>query len=135
MTEAVENSNQAYIAMLAPGTQVKRLEHYKGTCAFCRKIDGMVFEVVDPSVPDKDPWTQVWVGKTNIGLSAAPRKRVNGVLVERAAADMWIPAAGVQHPHCRGSWLPTIQDQAGDDPAFGDWLRAKLGTKNTGSAA
>lgn len=129
VTEAVENSNQAFIATMKPGSKVKRLEHYRNACAFCRKIDGMVLEVVAPDAPDKDWWKQVWTGKTNIGRSASPRKRVGTDLIEREPHELWAPAAGVQHPHCRGRWLPTIEDQPGDDPAFGDWLRAALGKK------
>lgn len=130
VTEAGEAANQGFIATLQPGAKVKRLEHYKGACAFCRKIDGMEFDVVAPDAPDKDGWTQVWVGKSNVGRSAAPRKRVGPVLVERDPHELWWPAAGTQHPHCRGRWLPVLQDEPGDDPEFGAWLRAKLGKKN-----
>lgn len=130
VTEAVENANQSYIAMMAPGDKVKRSEHYTGACSFCRKIDGMVFEVVDPGNPDKDGWTQVWVGKTNVGRSAAPRQRVDGVLIERDPSQMWWPAAGAQHPSCRGFWLPEIKPDPGDDPAFAEWLRVNLSAKS-----
>jgi len=130
VTESVENSNQGYIAMMSPGDHVKRGEHYTGACAFCRKIDGMVFEVVEPGAPDKDGWKQVWPGKTNIGRSAAPRQRVDGVLVERDPDQMWWPASGVQHPSCRGFWLPEIKPEPGDDPAFAEWLRINLSAKH-----
>ena len=130
VTEAVENSNQGYIAMMSPGDHVKRAEHYTGACAFCRKIDGMTFEVVEANAPDKDGWKQVWPGKTNIGRSAAPRARVGGVLVERDPDEMWWPAAGTQHPSCRGFWLPEIRPEAGDDPAFAEWLRLNLSPKH-----
>lgn len=130
VTEAGENQNQGYVASLVAGTKVRRLEQYRGACPFCRKIDGKVMEVVAPGAPDKDGETQIWVGKTNVGRSAAPRKRQGGVLIERQPDEMYWVAAGVQHPHCRGSWLPVIEDQPGDDPEFGDWLRATLGKKS-----
>jgi hypothetical protein len=129
VTEAGENANQGCIASLKAGTKVRRLEQYKGACPFCRKIDGRVMEVVDPGSPDKDGETQVWAGKTNVGRSAAPRRRQGGVLIERQPEEMWWIAAGTQHPHCRGSWLPVIEDRPGDDLAFGDWLRETLGKK------
>lgn len=129
LTEAGENQTQGYIASLKPGSRVRRIEQYKGACPFCRKIDGRIMEVVDPGAPDKDGDTQIWTGKTNVGRAAAPRRRVGGVLVEREPQEMWWVAAGVQHPHCRGSWVPVIEDRPGDDPAFGDWLRATLAKK------
>jgi hypothetical protein len=126
VTEAGENQNQGYVASLQPGAKVRRLEQYRNACPWCRKIDGMVFEVVDASDPDKDGEKAIWVGKTNIGRSAAPRKRMGGQLIEREPHEMYWVAAGTQHPHCRGSWLPVIEDRPGDDPEFGDWLRATL---------
>lgn len=130
LTEAAENQNQGYIAALKPGSKVKRLEQYRNACPFCRKIDGTIMEVVDASAENKDGDTQIWPGKTNIGRSASPRRRQGGILVERDPEEMWWIAAGVQHPHCRGSWLPVIDDQPGDDPDFADWLRNTLGNKN-----
>lgn len=129
VTEAGENANQGYIASLKPGTFVKRMEHYKNACPFCRKIDGMVLEVVEPNAPNKDGWKQVWVGKNNVGRSAAPRKRVGTDLIEREPHELYWPPAGLAHPNCRGRWLPTIQDRPGDSKEFGDWLRATLGKK------
>lgn len=129
LTEAAENQNQGYITSLKPGTKVKRLEQYRNACPFCRKIDGTVMTVVDPATPDKDGDTQIWPGKTNIGRSASPRRRQAGTLVDRTPDDMWWIPAGVVHPHCRGSWLPVIEDKPGDDPDFGDWLRNTLGNK------
>lgn len=130
VTEAVENSNQGYIAMLDPGDKVRRQEHYTGACSFCRKINDMVFDVVDTDHPDKDGWTQVWVGKTNVGRSAAPRARVGGVMVERDPSEMWWPAAGAQHPFCRGFWTRELSAEHGDDPAFAEWLRVNLSAKS-----
>lgn len=130
VTEAGEAANQGYIASLPSGKKVKRLEQYKNACPFCRKIDGMVLEVVPADTPYKDDWTMVWPGKTNVGRSAAPRRRQGALLIAREPEEMWAPAAGVQHPHCRGRWLPTIEDAPGDDPEFAEWLRATLGKKN-----
>jgi hypothetical protein len=133
VTEAVEASNQGFIASQKPGSKVKRIEQYKGACPFCRKIDGMVLEVVPASQPYKNDWTMVWTGKTNVGRSAAPRRRQGGLLIAREPEEMWAPAAGAQHPHCRGRWLPTIEGEPGDDKEFGDWLRATLGGKSNGT--
>lgn len=129
VTEAGENANQGFVASQKPGTKLKRLEQYKSACAFCRKIDGKIVEVVAADSPNKDGDTMVWPGKTNIGRSAAPRKRVGDALVEREPDERWWIAAGVQHPHCRGRWLPVVQDQPGDDTEFGDWLRQLMEKK------
>lgn len=127
VTEAGETLNQGYIANLAPGTKVKRIEQYANACAFCRKIHEKIATVVSPDKPDKDGETEIWVGKNNIGRSASPRKRVGDTLVNRTADEMyWLPA-GLAHPHCRGRWVPVIQGLPGDDPEFGDWLRKTLG--------
>lgn len=126
VTEAVEAQNQGYIASVPRGTRVKRIEQYRNACAWCRKIDGTVMTVVDPADPDKDGATQVWPGKTNVGRSAAPRKRLGDLLIEREPHELWWPAAGAQHPHCRGRWLPTLEQRPGDDPDFAEWLRNTL---------
>jgi hypothetical protein len=127
VTEAGETMNQGYIANLAPGTKVRRIEIYASACAFCRKIHNRIATVVSPNKPDKDGETEIWVGKNNIGRSASPRKRVGDTLVNRTPDEMyWLPA-GLAHPHCRGRWVPVIQDLPGDDPEFGDWLRVMLG--------
>ncbi len=83
-------------------------------------------EVVDPAREDKDPETMIWSGKTNVGRSASPRKRVGQVLKEREPVEMWQVPVGLVHPHCRGRWIPTIQDRPGDSTEFGDWMRARL---------
>lgn len=129
VTEAVEAQNQGYIASVPRGTKVKRVEQYRSACGWCRKIDGLVMTVVDPAEPDKDGGTQVWVGKTNVGRSAAPRKRLGDLLIEREPEEMWHVAAGAQHPHCRGRWIPTMDVQPGDDPEFAEWLSATLTQK------
>lgn len=130
LTEAAENQNQGYVASLKPGTKLRRHEMYKDACPFCQKINGVVMEVVAPDKLYKDGAKEIWTGKTNIGRSASPRKRQGGILIERDPDDMWWIPAGVVHPHCRGSWLPVIEDRPGDDPEFGDWLRATLGKKS-----
>lgn len=126
VTEAGEAQTQAYIASLPPGKKVKRVERYANACGFCRKIDGIVATVVAADHPDKDPDTMVWPGKNNIGRSASPRKRVGDVLVPRSKDEMWHLPAGLAHPHCRGQWIPTAEDEPGDDPDFGAWLRETL---------
>lgn len=128
VTEAGECQLQGFVSALKPGTKVKRVEQYRGACGFCRKIDGTVAEVVSPDTPDKDGNTQIWPGKTNVGRSASPRKRVGDVLVPRTEDELWWLPAGTAHPHCRGRWVRQIEDQPGDDPVFGDWLRATLGS-------
>ncbi|MEN6644135.1 MAG: hypothetical protein ABFE08_16985, partial [Armatimonadia bacterium] len=126
VTEAGEAQTQGYIASLQPGTKVKRIEQYANACRFCKKIHGVVATVVSPDHPNKDPDTMIWVGKNNIGRSASPRKRVGDMLVARDPDEMWWLPAGLAHPHCRGRWVPVIEDQPGDDPEFGDWLRQAL---------
>lgn len=128
VTEAVEAQNQGYVASVPRGTRIKRVEHYRNACGWCRKIDGRVVTVADPADPDKDGESQVWVGKTNVGRSAAPRKRLGNLLIEREPEERWWIAAGAQHPHCRGRWVPTMDEQPGDDPEFAGWLRNTLST-------
>lgn len=126
VTEAGENANQGLLATLTPGSRVRRIEQYKGACPFCKKIDGAVLEVVPPDAPKKDGDLQVWVGKTNIGRSAAPRKRVGDELVERLASEMWWVPAGTVHPHCRGTWHTMPESGVHDDPDFQKWLDQHL---------
>jgi hypothetical protein len=129
VTEAGEAQLQGYVASVTSGTKLKRMEQYKNACAFCRGVDGRVMEVVDPGLSDKNGETQIWVGKTNIGRSAAPRKREGVTLIDREPDEMWWLAAGVQHPHCRGRWVPTIEERPGDDPDFAAYLRDVLAGK------
>lgn len=126
VTEATELANQGFIASLPPGTRVRRVEKYRGACAFCRSIDGKVFDVVRPDATDKDGQTQVWAGKTNRGRSAAPRRREGAALVPREEGEKLWPAAGAQHPNCRGSWVKT--GGASADPEFDRFLE-ELGKK------
>ena len=126
VTEAGECMLQGFIAAQDPGQRVQRQEAYRGACDFCRSINGQVFEVVDPAAPRKDGERQVWLGKTNVGRSASPRRRVGDQLMERTANERWWPAAGVQHPHCRGSWRSVTQRPAAVSQEFADWLDAKI---------
>lgn len=100
VTEVSENAAQGAIAACKPGDQVKRVERYKGVCAWCAKINGKVLTVVSPGKPDKNGETEVWPGKTNIGRSSAPRKIIDGRLYDREPDELWWIAAGAQHPHC-----------------------------------
>lgn len=128
VTEAGEAANQGQVSSAAPGTKLKRVEQYRDACPFCRKIDGKVMEVVAADATDKNGATQIWAGKTNIGRSAAKRKRVGSDLIEREPEELWWLPAGVVHPHCRGRWVPTVA-ATGDDPEFSEWLRVTLGEK------
>jgi hypothetical protein len=129
LTEAGEVANQGFIASLSPGAKVKRIEQYRGACPFCRKIDGVVMEVVPASKDDKDPDKMIWVGKNNVGRSGSPRKRVGGELVERLPEEQWWVPAGVAHPMCRGQWIKLSESRADDDPDFAEWLRNTLEKK------
>lgn len=121
VTEATENLNQGFVAAQPRGTKLRRVEQYRGACGWCRSIDKKVVTVVDPAKPDKDGDAEVWVGKTNVGRSASPRKRMNGELVEREPHERFWIAAGSQHPHCRGSWVRVVEGVS-SDPEFEAWL-------------
>lgn len=127
VTEAGEIANQGMVASMAPGSKLKRVEFYKGACAFCRSIDGKIMNVVDAADQKKNGDTDIWPGKTNIGRSVAPRKRVGSLLVPRKAHEKFWIAAGVQHPHCRGYWEPVEDETEPDvDPAFTAWAEKVL---------
>lgn len=105
ITEAGNNMLNGMIGNLPFGTRVKRIEMYRGACAFCRKWDGAVFEVVDPKAPNKDGETQIWLGKSNVGRSASPNKRSGAGLIPRTESEMWWPTVDLFHPLCRGRWM------------------------------
>lgn len=126
VTEAGENANQGMIASMQPGARVQRMEQYRGACPYCRKINGVIMEVVDAAAPTKDGVTQVWVGKNNIGRSGAPRKRVGGELIPRLAPELWWVPAGTVHPHCRGLWHALPESKPSVDPEFAAWMAMVL---------
>lgn len=126
VTESGEVVNQGMVAARAPGARLKRIEAYHGACDFCKSINGRVFEVVAPDARNKDGDRQIWAGKTNIGRSAAPMKRVGDKLVPRPKDELWWPAAGVQHPHCRGAWVSVTNRPPEVSEAFFDYLQATL---------
>ncbi|EAB4417306.1 hypothetical protein D7B12_17910 [Salmonella enterica] len=126
ITEAGEAHLQGMIAGAKSGDKVKRVEQYPSACAFCKKIHGVIATVVDATHPNKDPDTMIWPGKNNIGRSAAPRKRVGGILIKRTPEEMyWLPA-GLAHPHCRGRWVPVAKVEGPQDPAFAAILQSFL---------
>lgn len=133
ITEVGRDANEGFLASLPVGSRVRRVEVYKGACPFCRRINGLVLTLVSPDKPDKDGWAEVWVGKTNVGRSASPRKRsASGALVEREPHELWWPAAGLQHPNCRGRWLPMPDaPPPGVDPKFAAWLEGELAKLHT----
>lgn len=126
VTEASENSNQGYVSSMKPGERLQRVEQYRGACSWCKSLDGRIVTVVAPDKEKKDGDTEVWPGKTNVGRSASPRKRVGTILVHREPEEMYWIAAGTQHPHCRGRWVPVADRDEGDDPDFADWMDKEL---------
>ena len=127
ITEAGEAQLQGLVASVKPGTRLRRVERYDGACLFCRQIDRKVVTVVDAAKANKDPDTEVWLGKNNVGRSASPRKRVGNVLIEREPHEMWTIPAGLVHPNCRGRWVVLDNDEGGD-PDFAAFLRDTLGS-------
>lgn len=128
ITEIGRDANEGFLAALPRGSRVRRVEVYQGACPFCRRINGLVLTLVSPDKPDKDGWREVWLGKTNVGRSASPRKRsAAGTLIEREPHELWWPAAGVQHPHCRGRWI-ALPDETppGVNPKLAAWLEDEL---------
>ena len=125
LSEVARDANEGFLASLPDGARVKRVEAYNA-CPFCKKIDGLVMNVVSPSKDEKDGWTEVWVGKTNVGRSASPRKRIGSELVEREEEERYWPAAGIQHPNCRGTWSLMPKAHPGADPKFIAWMEDAL---------
>lgn len=126
VTEVSENASQGAVAASKPGDRLKRVEQYKGVCAWCHKINGRVVTVVDPAKRRKDGENEVWPGKTNIGRSSSPRKRVGGMLVEREPHELWWLAAGAQHPNCRGRWVPMTGVDPGKLAQFVAGVKANM---------
>lgn len=130
VTEATEMQNQGMVASQQPGQVLRRVEQYRGACAHCRRIDGREMTVVEASKPNKNGETEIWVGKTNMGRSAAPRKRIGGMLIPREPQEMWWIASGAQHPHCRGLWVQVHQSKPSGDPEFDMWVEEMLSKVN-----
>jgi hypothetical protein len=120
ITEPGEMANQGFVSSMVAGSRLKRIEQYSGACPFCRKWDGKVFEVVPPTKKNKNWDTEIWTGKSNVGRSASPYKRVGGQLIKRLDAEMWKPSSGLFHPHCRGRWVKVGQGAEADE--FSLWL-------------
>jgi hypothetical protein len=123
VTEATNAVNSGFIASCQPGTKVRRVEQYGGACPYCRSINGLVLTVVSSDAADKDWDKSVWVGKTNSGRSASPKKRTADGLQDRTAEELWSIPAGAVHPNCRGSWVEVSGASA--DPEFDAWLEAQ----------
>ena len=132
VTEAGECVCQGFISATPAGRQVKRVEAYRGACLFCKGLNNRLFTVVPASKPDRNGQTEVWEGKTNVGRSAAPRRRIDGALVERMESERWWPAAGVQHPNCRGAWLPVLEAPPAMKPDFKKWMDEQLAAARKG---
>ena len=126
VTEAGEACNQGYIAACELGTRVQRVEAYRGACPFCKSINGKVFIVCAPDDLHRNGATNVWVGKSNAGRRASPNKRVGAALTERSPDEKWWPAAGLQHPFCRGAWITLPGIRAGVSPVFMSWAEGLL---------
>ncbi len=135
VTEAGECCNQGFVAAQQPGRKVRRKEAYRGACEFCKSIDGKVFTVVAADATEKNGQTEVWVGKTNVGRSASPRRRGPDGLVERAEGERWWPAAGAQHPHCRGSWVAVTERPPQVSEGFANWMDSLIAKKMPKPAA
>jgi hypothetical protein len=126
VTESGELTNQGYIVASGTGKRVKRVEAYRGACDFCASINGKIFTIVPADAPNKDGATQIWPGKTNVGRSASPMKRVGDRLVEREPHELWWPASGVQHPNCRGAWMPVTDRPPAVSKEFFDFTQDLL---------
>lgn len=126
ITEAGNATNTGFIAALPAGTQVRRMEAYRGACDFCQSIRNRVFTVVTDEKEPKDWDHEVWPGKTNIGRSASLRKRVGSLLVDREPDELWSVPAGTVHPHCRGGWTVVQAKPAAVNTDFDQWARAML---------
>jgi hypothetical protein len=122
LTEAGEAANQGVVSATPAGQQLKRVEQYRGACAYCKKIDGAVVTVVEASKKDKNWNTEIWPGKDNHARSASPYKRVGGQLIKREESERWSIPAGLAHPHCRGLWLNLTPPNPKDDPKLAAWL-------------
>lgn len=129
ITEAGTAANEGLVASMPIGAKVKRIEQYNGACGFCKKLHGRIFNVVSPDDPKKNGETDIWSGKSNVGRSSSPRKRMpDGTLELRRPDELWWPSAGLQHPNCRGIWITVSQEHAVSDE-FTRWFNKRVGNK------
>ncbi len=128
VTESGRNANEGYLAAQPIGAKFRRVEAYGTACSFCSSIHGKVYTLVSPTKNPKNGDNEIWIGKDNVGRSASARKRVGGELIPREPHELWWTAAGVQHPHCRGTWAPVDDEKAppGIDPKFIKWVDAQI---------
>ncbi len=125
ITETNRASNDGFIAGKKDGDYVLGNSHHDA-CPYCmRDINKKIYRVTtDPpkDYSDLDPkskeykrlayrWeTEVWVGKSNVGRSLSPRKRVDGKLIPRKSHELAAPTLPL-HPTCRcrwTSWIPSL---------------------------
>lgn len=118
VTEVNNVVNNGFIASQAPGTYVVGHSHHDA-CIYCLDMINMKIYKVTNNPPEEysglNPkskkykelahrWeTEVWTGKSNIGRSLSPKKRVNGGLVKRKSHELSTPTITL-HPVCRCRW-------------------------------
>jgi len=129
LTESNEALGQGFMASLPVGARVKRIEEYRGSCQFCKSINGMEFDVVDPSTPNKDGWKMMWTGKTNIGRSSSPYRKTDDGMVKRDASELWWPTPGTIHPHCRGMLVHLTASAYEVNTEFTAWFNDMVSKK------
>jgi hypothetical protein len=122
LTEAGNASNNGFIASLPLGSKVKRFEQYRGSCGYCKSIDGVVMTIVSPDDPNKNGDNSVWVGKDNVGRSSSPYKKTDEGMVKRDKSQLWWIPAGTVHPHCRGRWIMQTAHEHAVSDEFTDWF-------------
>lgn len=66
-------------------------------CPYCRKMHGTALRVVSPDKANKDPENEVWIGKSNVGLSASKWSKKEGRY--RDEHELWKPCIPA-HPNC-----------------------------------
>ncbi len=125
ITETNRVASDAYLSSRPEGSYVIGHSH-PDACPHCMKyIDMQIYKVTHappPAYGDLKPsskaykkitevWeTEVWPGKTNVGRSFSPNKRVNGKLVKRRPDEMGMPTITL-HPNCRcryTQWIPDL---------------------------
>lgn len=115
ITMANNTTQNGVLASIAPGRKVIIVSH-PDACDWClSNLNGKEFIVRDSAPPEYQHlnpdseeykkiakiWDEeIWIGKTNIGRSQSPMKRLGGVLVPREHHELWMPTL-TAHPHCR----------------------------------